>query len=86
MKGKARDKQCIDENEIAMKLCQRDINIFKEIELILKSNGFTKCPIEILKNRYPQLRTDLVESNASIYECLFSDFYLLSDDKEIIFV
>jgi|GEM_PF-4770518 len=60
----------------------RDIKIINRIRTILHNKDFVQCPNEILNNRYQELTTDLVEYNASIYECLFSDFHLLYSDSE----
>ena len=59
-----------------------DIKIINRIKNVLHNKDFVECPNKILSSRYIELKTDLVEYNASIYECLFSDFHLLYDDSD----
>ena len=76
----------IDRHSLNYEDYSTDLKTVNTIKKISDNSDFVQCSNKILNNRYARLKTDLVEYNASIYECLFSDFHLLFNNLSSIII
>jgi hypothetical protein len=54
-------------------LMPAEAEIVGRLHQVMDSHGFTALTLPFLEQRFPELSSDFHETDASIYECLFSD-------------